>query len=122
MEKNVKKTKDVIAPLSMGSIVEGKIVARDRSSIFIDLGVFGTGIIYGREFYEAKDKLKNLKIGDSIFTKIMDFENEEGYIELSLTKAGEELTWETLKQKKEKDENLIIKILWAIKGGILAKV
>lgn len=50
-ENTIKKTKDATALPSVGSIVEGKVVARDRSSLFIDLGPQGTGIIYGREFF-----------------------------------------------------------------------
>ena len=42
-------------PLSIGATIEGKVVARDRSSLFVDLGIYGTGIIYGKEFYEVKD-------------------------------------------------------------------
>src|SRR5581483_784761 len=42
-----KVTKEISPALSIGSIVEGKVVARDRSSLFIDLGPQGTGIIYG---------------------------------------------------------------------------
>jgi small subunit ribosomal protein S1 len=49
-------------------------------------------------------------------------ENEEGYIELSLRGASKELTWEVLKQKKEKGEFLIVKILGANKGGLLTEV
>jgi len=109
-------------PPKIGEIVEGKVISKGRSSVFLSLGNWGTGIIYGKEFYEAKDKLKDLKTGDSVFTKIIDSENEEGYIELSLTKAGKELAWETLKQKKEKDESLSVKILGANKGGLLAEV
>ncbi len=122
MEKNIKKTKDVIAPLSMGSIIEGKIVARDRSSIFVDLGVFGTGIIYGKEFYEAKDTIKGLKIGDKISAKIVELENDEGYKELSLKDAKEELGWEKLKEKKEKGEILKVEISGANKGGLLCNL
>jgi len=66
--------------------------------------------------------LKDLKIEDKIFVKIIDLENKEGYIELSLSKAGKELAWEELKQKKEKDEILSVKILGANKGGLLAKI
>src|SRR3989344_8373198 len=77
-----------IAPSpSIGSIVEGKVVARDRSSLFIDLGIQGTGIIYGREFYQAKDVIKSLKTGDTVFAKVIELENEEGYRELSLRDA-----------------------------------
>ena len=49
------------SPIAVGSTIEGKVVARDRSSLFIDLGIYGTGIIYGREFYAVKDIVKILK-------------------------------------------------------------
>jgi len=114
MEKMTEKN-DLLKPPKIGEIVQGKIVNKGKASIFLDLGVWGTGIIYGREFYEAKNKLKNLKIGDNVFTKITDLENEEGFIELSLTKAGKELAWEELSQKKENDETIKVKISGANK-------
>lgn len=120
--ENLTEGDNLIRPPKVGEIVEGKIVGSGRSSVFIDLGALGTGIIYGKEFYEAKDNLKNLKIGDSIFAKIIDLENEEGYIELSLSGASKELTWDTLKQKKEKGELITVKILGANKGGLLAEI
>ena len=58
------KIKDESTLLTIGSTIEGVVVARDRSSLFVDLGAFGTGIIFGREFYEVKEVIKNLKIGD----------------------------------------------------------
>lgn len=106
----------------IGEIIEGKVVGKGKASVFLDLGNIGAGIIYGKEFYEAKHELKNLKIGDNVFAKIIDLEDENGYIELSLTKASKELAWETLKEKKEKDEVFRVKILGANKGGLLAEV
>ena len=102
--------------------MEGRIIGRGRLSIFIDLGIFGTGIIYGAEFQEAKESLKDLKTGDNIFAKVIDLEDEEGYIELSVNQAGRELTWDVLKKKKENNETLITKIKGANKGGLLAEV
>ena len=113
---------DLLRPPKIGEIIQGKIIGKGKASVFLDLGILGTGIIYGKEFYEAKDKLKDLKIGDSVFTKIIDLENEEGYIELSLTEAGKELAWEQLSEKKGKDESIIVKISGANKGGLLTEV
>lgn len=121
MENLIEKD-NLIRPPKVGEIVEGKIVGRGRSSVFIDLGAVGTGIIYGREFYDAKEDLRDLKIEDPIFAKIIDLENEEGYIELSLSGASKELSWETLRQKKEEGETITVKILGANKGGLLAEV
>ncbi len=120
--KEIIEKNDLLRPPKIGEIIQGKIVGKGKASVFLDLGILGTGIIYGKEFYEAKDKLKDLKIGDSVFTKIIDLENEEGYIELSLTEAGKELAWEQLSEKKGKDENIVVKISGANKGGLLTEV
>jgi len=115
-------SKNKTRPLKLDEIVQGKVIDTGKACVFLDLGAWGTGIIFGREFYEAKEKLKELKIGDSIFVKVIDLENEDGYIELSLTQAGKELAWDQLRDKKEKNETVTVKILGANKGGLLAKV
>jgi small subunit ribosomal protein S1 len=120
--KEILEKNDLLKPPQIGKIVEGKIIGKGRSAVFLDLGGLGTGIIYGKEFLEARDELKKYKIGDTLLTKITDLENEEGYIELSLNQASNELTWEKLRQKKEKGEHIMVKILGANKGGLLAEV
>jgi len=121
--KNLRKIKEeIICPPKIGEIVEGKIVASEPNALFLDLGFQGIGIIYGRAFYEAKDILKNLKIGDKLSAKITSLENENGYRELSPKEASEELNWEELRHKKEKGESLEVKISGANKGGLLAQI
>jgi len=120
--QNMLEKSDTLKPPKIGEIVKGKIINKGNASVFLDLSPWGTGIIYGREFYESKDKLKDLKIGDIAFVKVIDLKNEDGYIEVSLNKAGEEIAYETLKEKKEKEETITVKIIGANKGGLLAKV
>lgn len=115
LEKNIRSPKT-------GEIIEGKIIGIGRSALYLDLGIIGTGVIYGREFKEAKDTLKDLKIGEKLFAKITELENEEGFFELSATQADKEMTWKILKEKKEKEEIVKVKILGANKGGLLAKI
>ena len=73
----IKKATEAVNPLQVGATIEGKVVARDRSSLYIDLGINGTGIIFGREFYAVKDVIKNLDVGDKVFAKIVELENDE---------------------------------------------
>lgn len=120
--KNLLEKNESLKPPKIGEIVEGKIVAKGKAAIFLDLERGKSGIIYGKEFYLAKDKLKDLKIGDKVFAKIIDLENEEGYIELSLSQAADELSWKELKEKKERGETLKVKILGANKGGLVTKI
>src|SRR3989338_789239 len=97
-ENTITKLNEFSATSNIGSIIEGKVVAKDRSSIFIDLGSQGTGIIYGREFYEAKETIKNLNIGDKVTAKIVEMENDDGYRELSLRDAIKDMGWQKLKE------------------------
>lgn len=120
--KDLLEQNNLVKPAQVGKIVEGKIVGKARSAVFLDLGPIGTGIIYGKEFQEAKEEIKSLKMGDSLFVKIIDLENEQGYIELSLNQASDKITWEKIKQLKDKNEKLNVKILGANKGGLLAEV
>ncbi len=121
IEKIVEKENQFNIP-KIGEIIQGKIIDKGKASVYLDLGALGTGIIYGKEFYEAKDKLKDLKSGDTAFAKIIDLENEDGYIELSLNEARKELAWHDLSQKKEDDKSFKVKVSGANKGGLLAEV
>jgi small subunit ribosomal protein S1 len=118
VKENVNK--ESTGPLSIGSTIEGKVVARDRSSLYIDLGINGTGIIYGREFYEAKETIKNLQVGDTVFAKITELENDEGYKELSLRDATKEISWQKLEEMKASGQIINVRVTGVNKGGLLA--
>jgi small subunit ribosomal protein S1 len=120
--KDLMEKSNLLKPLQTGKIVGGKVVGKGRSSIFLDLGSYGTGIIYGKEYQDAKNQLKDLKSGDTVNAKVIDIENEEGYIELSLNQASNELNWDTISKKKESGEKLMVKITGANRGGLLAEV
>ncbi len=121
MEKIITKQNNILVLPKIGEVVNGKVVGIKRSAIYIDLGAIGTGIIYGREFYEAKTILKDLVLGSEVFAKVTELDNEDGYIELSLKQASQELAWKTLQEKKDNDEAIEVKILGANKGGLLGK-
>ncbi|MDP3990997.1 MAG: S1 RNA-binding domain-containing protein [Candidatus Nealsonbacteria bacterium] len=112
---------DLLKPPKIGEIIEGAVIGLGRSSIYIDLGPVGAGIIYGKEFFDAKTVLKNVKIGNKLLLKVVDFENEDGYVELSAAQAGREINWEKLQTKKELEETIKVKIMGANKGGLLVE-
>lgn len=121
LNKKEKETPTSPAP-GVGSLVEGKVVARDRSSLFVDLGPQGTGIIFGREFYEVKDVIKSLQIGDIIHAKIVELENDDGYRELSLRDATKDINWQKLREMKSSEEIVKVKITGVNKGGLLTAI
>lgn len=121
--KSLRKIKiEMPCPPKIGEIVEGKIIIRDKNSLFLDLGAKGIGIIYGKELFEAKDVLKNLKIGDTLFSKVINLETEDGYRELSLIEARYELTWKELARIKETEETFEAQVHGANKGGMVCQI
>ena len=62
---------DSPAPPKEGEIVEGTVSALGRARVYIDLHPFGTGLIYGREYMNARDILRKVSVGDSIAAKVV---------------------------------------------------
>lgn len=109
-------------PPRAGQTVEGTIIGTDRLTVYIDLGQIGTGIIYGKEYQLAKYILGRLKIGETIKAKIVEVDNANDYVELSLKEAQRETSWEKLKRIEQEGQAIVIKISGANKGGLLAEV
>lgn len=106
-------------PPQVGDLVEGLVIAIERSHIFINLPPFGTGIIYGREFMNARDILRKINIGDSIAAKVVDVEGLEGYIELSLKEARQALIWAEAEDAIKNKTILELPVKDANKGGLI---
>ncbi len=119
--KKIIKENDLIKVPKIGEILEGQVIDKKNAVVYIDLKDWGVGIIYGKEFYDAKLKLKKIKKGDTVFTKIIGPVDEDGYLELSLNQAGEEMAWKNIKEQKINNEIIKVKITGANKGGLLAE-
>lgn len=101
------------------SLVEGLVILVEKSSVFVDLSPFGTGIIYGREFANAKDIIKKINPGDTIKAKVVERENEDGYIELSLKEAKQALAWSEAEKAIKTKTVLELEVKYANKGGLI---
>lgn len=106
----------------IGDLIEGTVIDKESGVLYIDLGPIGTGVIYGKQYFDVQDSIKNLKPGDKVAAKLIELENKNGYRELSMKEAGEEQTWKTLRDKKENQELIEIKITEVNRGGLMAKV
>ncbi|MFC1614962.1 S1 RNA-binding domain-containing protein [Patescibacteria group bacterium] len=110
---------DLPTPPEVGDLVDGIIIGFGRGSIYLDLPPFGTGIIYGREYINARDIIKNSNIGDMITAKVVDVENEDGYVELSLKEARQALIWSDAESAIKNKTLLELQVKEANKGGLI---
>ncbi|MEY3783992.1 MAG: hypothetical protein RLZZ230_314 [Candidatus Parcubacteria bacterium] len=102
-----------------GDIVEGVVAAIGRARVYIDIAPFGTGLIYGREYMNARDILRKVAPGDTIASKVVLAENEDGYIELSLKEARQALIWADAEDAVKKGTILSLEVKEANKGGLI---
>lgn len=101
------------------ALVEGPVISITKNAVYVNLGPASTGIIYGREFMVARDIIKKVAIGDSIKAKVVDIENENGYVELSLKEAKQALIWSEADKLIKAKTPIEVTVKDANKGGLI---
>lgn len=113
------KDSSSLTQFKAGQSVTGTIVDSNPSRILIELPGGATGMITKRElggFLEDTD----LSVEAEIEATIIDPENEQGLILLSLRKASQDTAWAELNQICEEERIIKLKIDEANKGGLIA--
>ncbi len=106
----------------VGEVIEGRVMKKSARNLYIDLGIWGIGIVYGIEFTNAQDIIKSLKIGSPVFGKIVEVQNEDGLRELSLAEAQSQKSWDLIRELKKTNHPVTTKILSVNRGGLMVEV
>jgi small subunit ribosomal protein S1 len=106
-------------PPQIGDLVDGTVSAIGRARVYVDLHPFGAGLIFGREYMNARDILRKVRVGDAIAAKVIDVKNEDGYIELSLKEARQALIWADAETAAKSQNILSLEVKEANKGGLI---
>lgn len=101
-------------------LIRGIVVSVSPREVLVDIEGFKTGIIRGYEIGDLKNLYPNLKVGDPIEATVLELENEEGQVELSLKFAGKLRTWDAALQAKTQNITVEVKINDANRGGLMA--
>ncbi len=104
-----------------GDLVEGVVLSVGKGKVFVDLKPYGTGIIYGREYIVAKEIIKKVNPSDKISAKVVDPENEDGYIELSLKEARQAMIWGEAEAAMKEKTPIELLVKEANKGGLIVE-
>jgi len=105
--------------LKVEDVIEGTVLAVEKSAVYVSVPPHGTGIIYGYEFVQAKDVIKKLNVGDTVTAKITELENEKGYIELSLKEAKAALVWADAETMMKEKVSITLPVKEANRGGLI---
>ena len=105
-----------------GDVIDGKIIEVGSNIIYVDLGPIGTGAIYGYGKFAGLSIFKEMKPESPISATVVDIENEDGYVEMSMKQTSFDMVWKELEKKMDDKEILTTKILEANKGGLMVKI
>ena len=106
-----------------GEIVDGVVVQIDKDSLLVDIGSKTEGIVPSNEMRSfGQEGLSQLKVGDTVLVYVLQPENHEGQVILSIDRATGERGWRSLQQRFEDGEVIEAEVVGYNKGGLLANI
>ena len=110
-------------PPKRGEIREGVIVSISPTEILIDLSGKTEGVVSGRELERIpKEMLERLKVGDEVLVYVVNPEDKNGSIVLSLTRAQMEKDWREAERLYKTQEMFSGQVTGHNKGGLIVRV
>lgn len=106
--------------ITSGDIVTGTVIGISDTEVTLDLNYFTEGIIPLDELSnDPRFSIKaDVSLGDTISAVVIK-ENKEGVLILSKKQADDVLAWDKLKELKEKQEAVTVKIAEAVPSGVI---
>lgn len=121
MQELLKNSPKISIP-QLGSLVEGKVINKVKNKVLVDIDGINTGIIAGREAHDSTETFKDLAEGSIVQAVVIDNDNDEGLIVLSLRKASQEKTWGRFIDAYENKTPIEVTPNEANKGGLLLEI
>ncbi|MGC8944261.1 MAG: S1 RNA-binding domain-containing protein [Minisyncoccia bacterium] len=106
----------------INSVLEGTVLEKKKKYLYVDLSPYGIGVIRGPNYLEAKDYIKQLNPNDKVLVRILEWNNEEGNIELALKDASQENTWKKIYELRDSKTTFPLLITDANVGGLIGKL
>ena len=99
----LEKSKVQVRRLKPGDVVEGRVAAKTKDELILDLGAKAEGLVTGRELEESLPVISKLNEGDPVFATVIQSEDNRGFVLLSLKKAEVEKDWREARQAMEEE-------------------
>ena len=121
MAKLLEKSKVAVKRLKPADVVEGRVAAKTKDELVLDIGAKAEGLVSGREFEESAQGISSLNVGDKILATVVQSEDSRGFVLLSLKKAEVEADWREAKKAMDEERINEVEILGPNRGGVVAK-
>lgn len=121
MDQLMKDSPQIFRPRP-GELVEGTVVYKGKNKLLIDIRGVSTGIISGRELRDSFNTFHDLQPGDIVAALVLEEENEEGLVVMSLRMASQRKAWDKFHKLIEQDATMKFIAQEANKGGLITNI
>ncbi len=113
-----------IITFNTGDVIEGTVVRIDRNEVFIDVGYKSEGVIPSRELTVRKSVNPNeiVKEGQKIQALVLDKEDDEGRLLLSVKRAMYEKAWGDIQEVADNKTSIKGTVIESVKGGLIVDI
>lgn len=117
-----KELSDSFRVIKEGETINGMIVDINDEAVTLDLGYYAPGVIPFSELSDDPDfsAMKDLKIGESIRVVVIQTDDGNGNVLLSLKEANEVSAWEHLRKLLEEETIVTVRIKESVNAGVVA--
>jgi small subunit ribosomal protein S1 len=122
MEEYLRTSAESIRTLTYGDIVDGTVVRVDPDEVLVDIGAKSEGVISNRELSGRAEEAVVLNPGDRIKVYVLQSENEDGNVVLSLRRARAEGIWAKAAEKESSGEGVEAEVREQNKGGLIVNI
>ncbi len=121
MDNLLSKDDGALVSFKAGESVKGTVLDANASRVIMELPGGTTGLITRREASGFGTEGEELEAGVQIEATVVDPENDQGLVMLSLRRASQDTAWAELSAIMEEERIIKVKIEEANKGGLMAK-
>ena len=107
-----------------GDVIEGTIVRIDRNEVMVDVGYKSEGVIPSRELSVRKgvNPKELVNEGDKIQALVLDKEDDEGRLILSVKRAVYEKAWGDIQEIANNNKSIKGTVIESVKGGLIVDI
>jgi len=108
--------------IAHGDIIDGVVVRVDPDEVLVDVGSKSEGVISSRELGTREAGTPDLHAGDHIKVFVLQPENEDGNVVLSLRRARAESVWVKAQEQQATGEMIDAEVREQNKGGLIVNI
>ena len=105
-----------------GEKVTGTVVSVEEEEVIVDLQSFSQGVIPAGEYSDdpAFHAMDEIRTGDAITAVVLDSDDGQGRVLLSLKEAKADESWQKMVQALEERTIFTVKVLTSVNAGVVA--